>query len=84
MTKIPETRQLKQKTVFLTVLEGEKPNIKALADLAFAENLLPGLFDRESSQVGREAGREREEEAGSPAEQRARCGTRSQDPEITT
>lgn len=34
--------KLKQKTIFLTVLEGEKPNIKALADLAFAEDLLPG------------------------------------------
>ena len=41
------------------------------------------LFDRERSQVDGEAGRERE---GSrlPAEQRARCGTRSQDPEIMT
>lgn len=42
MTKIPETRQLKQKTIFLAVLKGEKPNIKALADLAFVEDLLPG------------------------------------------
>ena len=41
------------------------------------------LFDRERSQVGRETGRER---AGRrlPAEQRARCGTQSQDPEIMT
>lgn len=41
------------------------------------------LFDREKSQVDGEAGREREG-SGLPAEQRARCGTRSQDPEIMT
>ena len=45
------------------------------------------LFDRERSQVGREAGRERERERGGSrlsAEQRAWCGTRSQDSEIMT
>uniref|UniRef100_A0A8C7BYE9 Striatin n=1 Tax=Neovison vison TaxID=452646 RepID=A0A8C7BYE9_NEOVI len=43
------------------------------------------LSDRQRSQVGREAGREREG-GGSrlPAEQRARCGARSQDPGIMT
>ena len=48
----------------------------------FLEDFL-NLFDR--SQVGREAGRERDW-GGSrlPAEQRARCGARSQDPEIMT
>ena len=41
------------------------------------------LFDKQRSQVGREAGRER---GGSRllAEQRARCGARSQDPETMT
>ena len=47
------------------------------------------LFDKQRSQVGREAGRERERErekggSGLPAEQRAYCGARSQDPEIMT
>ena len=41
------------------------------------------LFHRQRSQVGREAGRERGR-SRLPAEQRARCGTRSQDPEIMT
>ena len=44
------------------------------------------LFERQRSQVGREAGRERERGGGSrlPAEHRAWCGTRSQDPDIMT
>ena len=42
------------------------------------------LFDRQRSQVGREAGREREGETVSPLEQRARYGPQSQDPEIMT
>ena len=41
------------------------------------------LFDRQRSQVGREAGRERGESRLS-TEQRARCGARSQDPGIMT
>ena len=43
------------------------------------------LFDRERSQVGREAGREREKEAGSLLSREPDAGgTRSQDPEVMT